>query len=120
MRSPQRPGLFFRTSHPRAALRLWARPGQEALNLLICASTTMIGGPARLEVLFEDVAGERSLGELEVPWEEWAVHSLPCRISSEGPVTITLKTHTVAVPHAVLNNGDHREFGVHLAAAHLR
>ena len=110
----------IRTAGPRAEFRLWGRRGQSQLKLFLAASTTLIGGPAELEVLFAQEGAEPgSLGMIQIPWEEWAVQSLPCSVEGSGPLTFVLQTHTVAVPHAVLHNGDHRELGVHLAAAHL-
>jgi hypothetical protein len=115
-----RPGFTYRTACPCAEFRLWGRRGQSQLRLLLAASTTLIGGPAELEVLCAQEGAEPgSLGVIQIPWEEWAVRSLPCSVEGSGPLTFVLQTHTVAVPHAVLRNGDHRELGVHLAAAHL-
>ncbi len=114
-RWPDRPGLVGRATHPRAEFTLMGHPGQTSLHLLLAASVTLIGGPARVEVR----CGAAPLGVIEIPFEDWAVHALPCAVEAAAPITFTLHTLTPAVPHRVLRNGDHRELGIHIAAAHL-
>jgi hypothetical protein len=120
MESPDRPGLHHRTSKRDAHFRLMGQAGQSELRMLLAASVTLIGGPARIEVRASAESGApRTLGTLEIPWEDWAVHALPCPVEAEGPIHFEIRTLTPFVPHHTLHNGDHREMGVHLAAAHL-
>ena len=84
------------------------------------ATATGMDTPARIEVLASDESGgSRTLGTLEIPWEDWAVHALPCPVETDGPIHFELRCLTPHVPHHTLHNGDHREMGIHLAAAHL-
>ncbi|MBN1477670.1 hypothetical protein JXA47_13025 [Candidatus Sumerlaeota bacterium] len=120
MVSPDRPGLHHRTSKRCAHFRLLGQAGQRELRMLLSASVTLIGGPAWIEVLASSEGNApRTLGTLEIAWEDWAVHALACPVESEGPIHFELRSLTPYVPHHTLHNGDHREMGVHLAAAHL-
>lgn len=117
---PGRPGLHCRTAHPWAQFRLAGRPPHRHLKLLLAASVRLIGAPCEVDVLCDvDTAGPRLLGRLVIPWEDWAVHAVPCEVTAAAPLVFTLRTLTPCVPDAVLHNGDHRRLGVHLAAAHL-
>jgi hypothetical protein len=112
--------MIYRTTHPIADFTLSVPQGCSELHLLATASLALIGGPARVEIL--TLAGEeetRRIGDLRIEWEDWAVHAIPVSLSPSASVTFRLRTLTTAIPDRVLHNGDHRELGIHVAAAIL-